>query len=100
MGDNLLLEKIRIPKDFKTSILQDLKDIYSIGHDSLYIQNGYFERTYGSSFKLFKENLRLMTLHTTNADSLTPEENILAESLFGVKCRDMYGNCINLRKIG
>ncbi len=98
-GDSLL-EKIRIPKDAKKVILDELKDIYSITDDSLYIQNGYLERTYAPTFEQFKEDIRLMTMHTTDADSLTPKEDKLAASFFNIKCRNMYGNCVNLRKIG
>jgi len=99
MDGDSLLEKICIPKDAKKVILDELKDIYSITDDSLYIKNGYLEKTYGIKFKQFKENIRLMTIYTTNADSLTPEEDKLAASLFNIKCRNMYGNCVNLRKI-
>lgn len=98
-GDSLL-EKIRIPKDAKKVILGELKDIYSITDNSLYIQNGYLERTYTPIFEQFKENIRLMTIHVTDADSLSPAENKKAESLFTVECRNMYGNTVNLRKIG
>ena len=99
IASDSLLKKICIPKDAKKIILNELKDIYSITDESLYIRNGYLERTYAPIFEQFKENIRLMTIHTTNADSLTPEENKLAESLFPFKCRDMYGNCVNLSKI-
>ena len=99
-NNDIFLEKIRIPKEAKVTILQELKDIYSISDNSLYIHNGYLEQTYSSSFKNLKEDLRLMTIYTTNAESLSPEEESKARSLFRVECRNMFGNCTNLRKIG
>jgi len=98
--NDMFLEKICIPKEAKATILQELKDIYSISDNSLYIHNGYLEQTYSPTFKNLKENLRLMTIYTTNAESLSPEEEIKARSLFRVECRNMFGNCTNLRKIG
>jgi hypothetical protein len=41
-----------------------------------------------------------MSLYVTDADSLGSEEEIRAKSLFEIECRNMYGGCINLRKIG
>jgi len=40
-----------------------------------------------------------MTIYTTDADSFTSEEEIQTKSLFNVKYRNMYGNCVNLSKI-
>lgn len=100
IGADHLLEKIRIPQDAKETILKELNDIYSISDKSLYIQDGYLEKTYAPTFEKFRENIRLMTIYVTDADSLSPEENKKAESLFNIKCRDMYKNCDNLRKIG
>jgi len=100
IGADHLLEKICIPQDAKETILKELNDIYSISDKNLYIQDGYLEKTYAPTFEKFRENIRLMTIHVTNADSLSPEENKLAESLFSVKCRNMYGNTVNLSKIG
>jgi hypothetical protein len=98
-GNSLFLEKICIPKNSKRSILDELKNIYSISNDSIYLINGYLERTYKSQFDTLKENARLMTLYTTDADRLSNEEEIKARSMFRIECRNMIGGCIRINKM-
>lgn len=94
------LEKIRIPYKFKKIILEQLDKIYSINYDNLYLKNGYLEKTYFSRFQKLKEDSRLMTLYVTDADRLTKIEETQARSMFRIDCRNMFGGCIRLSKIG
>ena len=92
------LTEIHIPKKAKQKILSELKDIYSISYDSIYLQNGYLERKYSSQFEKLKEHTRLETLYKTDANILTKGEQEQANSMFG-NCKNMFGSCTNLRMI-
>jgi hypothetical protein len=98
-GESNSLTKIRIPKEAKKIILEELNHIYSITSDTIYLQNGYLETTYASRFQTLKENARLMTLYVTDADRLTPAEEQKARSMFKIDCRNMFGNTLRLQKI-
>jgi hypothetical protein len=91
------LEKLRIRSSKKKSILQELCKIYSINHDNVYLVNGYLEQRYLNQFKKLKDTLRLMTLYVTDADRLNKKEEIQARSNFKIECRNMFGQCTNLR---
>lgn len=91
------LDKLTIPANAKQKILNELESIYSISYDSIYLKNGFLETKYSSEFKALKENSRLMTLYMTDADQLGETEALKARSMFRIECRNMYGNCINLR---
>ena len=91
------LDKLTIPTNTKQKILNELESIYSISHDSIYLKNGFLETKYSSEFKTLKENSRLMTLYMTDADQLDETEALKARSMFRIECRNMFGNCINLR---
>jgi hypothetical protein len=97
-GNSFFLEKLIIPSRSKKQILYELESIYSISHESLYQINGYLENKYKLYFSLLKENARLMTLYMTDADQLNKIEEEKARSLFRIECRNMFGNCMNLRK--
>lgn len=98
-NDAHYLRKICIPRDVKKIILHQLKEIYAITNDSVFLKKWYLERRFGPKFEELKENARLMTLYKTDADLLTEEEEKRARSMFRIDCRNMIGNCINLRKI-
>ena len=98
-GKNFFLEKLLVPSTRKLAILEQLDGIYSISRDTLYQKNGYLENKYLGTFKKMKEQLWLMTLYVTDADSLKPEEESTARSFFRIECRNMFGNCINIRKM-
>lgn len=93
------LVKICVPRHAKKIILEELKNIYSITHDTLFTYDGYLEKNYASDFKILKENARLMTLYVTDADSLTTAEEKRARAMFSIECRNMIGNCVNIRQI-
>ncbi len=93
------LEKICIPQECKKTILRELNTIYSITSSSLYLHNGYLEKTYSSGFKKMKEQLRLMTLYKTDADRLSKAEEAKAKNFFSIECRNAIGNCGNLSKL-
>lgn len=93
------IEKIRIPAGRKSQILNQLDNIYSINHDRIYLTNGYLERNFLQRFGDLKETLRLMTLYVTDADRLSNEEETRARSNFRIDCRNMFGQCTNLRKM-
>ncbi|WP_034894739.1 FRG domain-containing protein [Gillisia sp. Hel_I_29] len=94
------LEKILIPSKFKKAIMKQLDEFYSINYSNLYLENGYLEKTYFSDFQKLKENSRLATLYVTDADKLTEKEEKIARSMFKFDCRNMFGGCIRLSKIG
>lgn len=94
------IQKIRIPRKKKRSILTELQSIYSISEDSLYLKNGFLEAKYKKSFEQLKEQARLMTLYKTDADKLSKEEENIARSFFKIDCRNMIGDCYNLSRIG
>jgi hypothetical protein len=98
-GNTHFLEKILIPKNSKIMILNELKQIYSITNDNIYLKDGYLEKTYKSQFDILKENARLMTLYTTDADRLGIEEEKKARSMFTIDCRNMFGGCIRISKM-
>jgi hypothetical protein len=98
-NDPHYLQKICIPENAKKPILRELKEIYAITNDSVYIKNGYLERSYAPKFQELKENARLMTLYKTDADRLSEEEEKKARSMFRIDCRNMIGSCVNLRKM-
>ena len=93
------MEKIRVAASNKRTILNELDQIYAINHDSIYNVKGYLERKYLNQFVHLKETLRLMTLYVTDADQLSEEEERRARSNFRIECRNMFGQCINLRKM-
>ncbi|MDO9341369.1 MAG: FRG domain-containing protein, partial [Bacteroidales bacterium] len=93
------LKKIFIPKNSKRIILREMKEIYSITFDSIYLDNGFLERTFSAQFEKLKENARLMTLYTTDADRLSESEEKIARSMFKNDCRNMFGGCVRLSKI-
>lgn len=98
-GGSHFLKKICIPGAAKRPILDELKSIYSITKDSVYLRDGYLEKKYALNFKQLKEMARLMTLYKTDADRLTQIEEERARSLFNIDCRNMLRNTVNLRKI-
>lgn len=93
------MEKIRVAASNKRTILNELDKIYAINHDSIYNVNGYLEQTYLKQFVHLKETLRLMTLYVTDADRLTEEQERRARSNFRIECRNMFGQCVNIRKM-
>jgi hypothetical protein len=98
-GKSFFLEKLLVPSTRKLAILEQLDSIYSISRDTLYQKNGYLENNYLGTFKKMKEKLWLKTLYVTDADSLKPEEESTARSCFRIECRNMFGNCTNIRRM-
>lgn len=96
---DFFLEKLRIRSSQKKSIRQELDKIYSINHNNIYIVNGYLEQRYLSQFKNLRDTLRLMTLYVTDADRLNKGEEIRARSNFKIECKNMFGQCVNIRKM-
>jgi hypothetical protein len=98
--DSLYLQKICIPKNYKGIILGELESIYGISEESVYLKNGYLDNQFTGIFCGIKEEARLITLYTTDADRLSDGEKAKARSMNSVDCRDMYKGCVNLRMIG
>ncbi len=99
-GKSFFLEKLNIPSESKHKILKELEEYYSITFDSIYLKNGYLETQYGTGFKNLKEIAKQVTLHLTDADRLTEAENKkVIEMSGGIDRTNMFGNCINLRKV-
>jgi hypothetical protein len=99
-GSSFFLEKLIIPSESKKKILKELEDYYSITFDSIYLKNGFHETKYGTGFKFLKELARLVTLHLTDADRLSEEENKLVIQLSGgVNRTNEFGKCFNLRYV-
>jgi len=99
-GKSFFLEKLNIPSEAKHKILRELEEYYSITYDSIYLKNGYLETKYGKGFKNLKEIAKQVTLHLTDADRLTEAQNKkIIELSGGVDRTNMFGNCINLRKV-
>lgn len=96
---NYFIQKIKIPSKNKVEILNELKIIYSIDEDNLYLKNGFLETNFKDSFNQLKEQARLMTLYKTDADRLSKDEEKIARSFFRIDCRNMIGNCYNLSKM-
>lgn len=95
-GNSQALIKLRIPAENKKAILKELDEIYSINNDSLYLSNGYLEKMYLGTFKVAKDNARLMTLYQTDSSKLSHAEKCSAQKLFKKECRDMYSGCKSL----
>lgn len=93
------IQKIKIPSKNKENILEELKNIYSIDEDNLYLKKGFLETKYKDSFIQLKEQARLMTLYKTDADRLSKEEEKIARTFFRIDCKNMIGNCYNIRKM-
>jgi hypothetical protein len=99
-GSSFYLEKLIIPSVAKKNILKELEKYYSIIFDSIYLKNGDLETTYGSGFKNLKELARLVTLHLTDANRLSEDENKKVIQLSGgIDRTNMFCNCVNLRKV-
>jgi hypothetical protein len=99
-GKTFFLEKLNIPSESKHKILKELDEYYSITYDNIYLKNGYLETKYGTGFKKLKEIAKHVTLHLTDADRLTEAQNKkIIELSGGVDRTNMFGNCINLRKV-
>ena len=96
---SIFLKRIIIPAQKKERILAELSEIYGINCSSLYIENGYLEKKYKHNFPSLKEDIRLATLYTTDADRLNLEEERKARSLFKIECRNMIGGCRRLNQI-
>jgi hypothetical protein len=47
------------------------------------LKNGYLEKKYGARLKNLKELARLVTLHLTDADKLSEDENKKIIKLYG-----------------
>ncbi len=92
-------KRIIIPNYRKETILRELKEVYGISSSSLYLENGYLEKKYNRHFPELKENLRLKTLYTTDAERLNPEEELKAKLLFRIDCRNMIKGCVRLNQI-
>ncbi len=97
--NKFFMEKICIPSNSKETILKELSDIYTISYDNIYLKNGFLEKSYKTLFENLKENSRLMTLYTTDADKLTQVEETKARLMFRIDCRNMMENCIRISKI-
>jgi hypothetical protein len=97
-GLSNFLIKLRVPRLAKASILHELDCVYSISRTTLYLKDGYLERKFGPEFEKLKEKARLKTLYLTDADQLSPTEEMQARAFFNVDCRNMIGQCENLRK--
>ena len=91
------LEKLIIPAYAKQNILKELRDIYSISLENIYIINGYLEKEYGAFFRKIREESRLKTLYITQADKLNYLEEVKAIRLFRIICKDMFRDCYNIR---
>ena len=99
-GASFFMKKLIIRSASKKKILKELKDYYSITFDSIYLKNGYLETKYGEDFDELKEMARQITLHLTDADRLTEEQNKKIIKLSGgINRTNMFGNCVNLRKV-
>jgi hypothetical protein len=97
-GRSKYLQKIRVPSTAKRPILEELKRVYSITSDTIYLKDGYLEREFGPRFKTLREQARLKTLYLTDADRLSVAEERQARGLFRIECRNMIGSCVSLRK--
>jgi hypothetical protein len=97
-NDTNSLTKICIPKESKEQILLELKEIYSITHDNLYLKNGYLESQFLDKFDKLTNDARLMTLYMTDSSQLTTEEKKTARSMFNVDCENMIGECVSLTR--
>lgn len=91
------LQKIKIPKESKASILHELNAIYQISEESIFISNGYLERNFNSTFKNIKTRARLITLYITDVDKLSSGEINQAKMLVPNIGRNAFHNCINLQ---
>jgi hypothetical protein len=98
-NDANCLKKLCIPQGVKKNILRELKEIYAITNESIFLKNGYLEKRFANKFRELKENARLITLYQTDADRLTEDQEKKARSMLRADCRNMFGNCKNLRKI-
>lgn len=99
-GSSFFLEKLIIPSESKNKILKELEEYYSLTFNSIYLKNGYLEKNYGECFKKLKEWARLVTLHLTDADRLSEDENIMVIKMSGgIDRTNMFRNCVNLRKV-
>jgi hypothetical protein len=94
-----LLKKIRIPNESKKQILNDLNVQYLINEESIFLKNGFLEKTYGLRFKQLKGLARLKTLYVTDAERLNAMERFIARSLFPIECENMFKDCFNLNNI-
>ncbi|MDX8398622.1 MAG: FRG domain-containing protein, partial [Gallionellaceae bacterium] len=95
-GESKYLQKVRVPSTSKRQILKELKSIYSITSDTIFLKDSYLEKTFGPRFETLKEEARLKTLYLTDADRLSVAEARQARSFFRIECRNMIGKCENL----
>jgi hypothetical protein len=93
------IEKIRIPSNTKRSILEELKKVYGITTDTLYLKDGYLESEFGPRFQSLKQEARLKTLYMTDADRLSRDEEKVARSFFRIDCRNMIGECVSITRM-
>lgn len=93
---DLFLKKLRIPYKSKPKVLNELKEIFSISENNLFLNNSFLFKKFGKNFSELKENARLMTLYKTDAERLTSKEEKKARSFFKVDCKNMLKNTDNL----
>jgi len=98
-GNSKYLKKIRVPSGSKSEILKELKRVYSISHDTVYLTDGFLETEFGPRFEKLRDEARLKTLYMTDADRLSDDEEKQARSLFRIDCRNMIGNCESITRI-
>lgn len=89
-------KKVIIPQSSKEKILKELKEIYGIDEEAIYVKNGNPKIINSYFFKFLKERLRLMTLYQTVSGVLNLEERKVARTFFRIDCENWLGGCVNL----
>lgn len=98
-GNSYYHDEVIIPSSSKDFLLEELKRVYSITFDNIFVKNGYIDSNYERQFINLKENAKLYTLFITESSRLTAKEREIAKSNFG-SIENMCGNCTSVEGIG
>lgn len=95
--NDFFLEKLIVSSEVKLQILADLRNIYDITHNSLYLDANKFVRRWTSHFDIIKNNAYLLTLWYTDAERLNKMQSEQVKRLTnGGNMKNSFRNCFNL----
>ncbi|MCB0461511.1 MAG: FRG domain-containing protein [Flavobacteriaceae bacterium] len=97
--NDFTLKKIIISSQAKLGIIADLRKIYDITYNSLYLNANQFVRKWTSHFDVIRERVYLITLWITDAERLTDEQvkHVLRLTNGGMK--NSFKGCVNLSSL-
>ncbi|EMW0566186.1 TPA: FRG domain-containing protein [Vibrio parahaemolyticus] len=91
-GSTKSLIKLKIPKNAKKAILADLKTLYTVSEDTIYLKNNSRDKNIFENvdFDEIKRISKLLTLYHTNAELLSSDDENEAFGILNRNERNMF----------